>query len=112
MKNIDENAPDDVIRVLVGNKSDLHDRIVISTQDGKKLADKYHVEFFETSAKSDTNLNITKIFYCLSQKIIDQQQITPSLPKSDVYILNDKSESTYDRLVGCCSSTTSAIINN
>ena len=46
MKTIDENAPDDVLRILVGNKSDLHDCLIISTQDGKKLADENFPELY------------------------------------------------------------------
>jgi GTPase SAR1 family protein len=113
MRNIDENAPDDVIRILVGNKSDLHDRLVISTQEGKLLADKYRVDFFETSAKSDTSPTVSKMFYFLTEKLLDlkqevalrEQQISSTHQTGNISLTNNQSESTYGKLLGCCSST-------
>jgi GTPase SAR1 family protein len=107
MRNIDENAPDDVLRVLVGNKSDLHHRLVISTQEGKRLADKFRVDFFETSAKSDTNLSVSKMFYFITEKLLDQNQSKSDHSTVDIDRPNNPSESTYGGLIsGCCSLTT------
>ncbi|CAF2461420.1 unnamed protein product [Rotaria sp. Silwood2] len=103
MKNIDENAPDDVMRILVGNKSDLHHTIVISSQDGKKLAAKYNVDYFETSAKSDTNANVSRMFYTLTEKILEQNQVAPKPLDTTVHISNNPIDSTYEQLISCCS---------
>ena len=46
--------------VLVGNKLDLNDRRVVSTDEGKELADKLGISFYETSAK--TGENVEKVF--------------------------------------------------
>jgi Ras-related protein Rab-8A len=113
MRNIDENAPDDVVRILVGNKTDLHDRLVVSTHEGKLLADKFHVDFFETSAKSDTSPTVSKMFYFLTEKLLDQKQETASREQQlssahqtgNINLTNNQSESTYGKLLGCCSST-------
>jgi GTPase SAR1 family protein len=114
MRNIDENAPDDVIRILVGNKSDLHDRLVVSTHEGKLLADKFRVDFFETSAKSDTSPTVSKMFYFLTEKLLDlkqeaalrEQQISSTTHQTgNISLTNNQSESTYGKLLGCCSST-------
>jgi GTPase SAR1 family protein len=115
MRNIDENAPDDVIRILVGNKSDLHDRLVVSTHEGKLLADKFRVDFFETSAKSDTSPTVSKMFYFLTEKLLDlkqeaalrEQQIssTTTHQTGNISLTNNQSESTYGKLLSCCSST-------
>ena len=43
--------------VLVGNKSDLNDKRQVSTEEGQELADKYGLQFFETSAKTGDNVN-------------------------------------------------------
>jgi len=103
MKQIDVEAPDDVIRILVGNKSDLHHRIVISTQDGKKLADQYHVDFFETSAKSDTSQNVSKMFYFLTEKLVELKQPISKQPTGSIDLSNNQSNSMYERLTSCCS---------
>lgn len=113
MRNIDENAPDDVVRILVGNKSDLHDRLIVSTHEGKLLADKFRVDFFETSAKSDTSPTVSKMFYFLTEKLLDQkqeaasreQQLTSAHQTGNISLTNNQAGSTYERLIGCCSST-------
>ena len=46
--------------ILVGNKLDLSHNRQVSIVDGERLALEYKIPFFETSAK--TNENINKIF--------------------------------------------------
>ncbi|KAM9099624.1 ras-related protein Rab-3D isoform X1 [Sarcophilus harrisii] len=46
--------------ILVGNKCDLEDERVVSTEDGKHLADDLGFEFFEASAKD--NINVKQVF--------------------------------------------------
>jgi len=46
--------------VLVGNKCDLEDERVVSTDRGRQLADQLGLEFFETSAKE--NINVKAVF--------------------------------------------------
>lgn len=57
MSNLQQNASPDVQKILVGNKCDMADRRVISTQRGQDLANEYGISFFETSAKSSSNVN-------------------------------------------------------
>jgi GTPase SAR1 family protein len=45
--------------VIVGNKCDLpDDERIISTEEGKKMADKWRAAFIETSAKEDQVISI------------------------------------------------------
>lgn len=46
--------------ILVGNKCDMEDERVITTERGKQLADQLGVQFFETSAKENINIKVTK----------------------------------------------------
>ncbi|KAJ3275040.1 Ras- protein Rab-6A [Terramyces sp. JEL0728] len=47
---------DDVIIALVGNKTDLTEKRLVSTQEGEKLAMQLNVLFMETSAKAGYNI--------------------------------------------------------
>eukprot|EP00301_Raphidiophrys_heterophryoidea_P016413 c25984_g1_i1.p1 GENE.c25984_g1_i1~~c25984_g1_i1.p1 ORF type:complete len:207 (+),score=38.96 c25984_g1_i1:78-698(+) len=68
MKNIQENAADAVNKILVGNKCDLADKRKVDFAKGKALADEYGIPFFETSAKS--NLNVEEAFIQITKDIM------------------------------------------
>ena len=68
MKGIEENASNDCIKILVGNKCDKTDR-EISELEGLKLANKYNICFLETSAK--TGENVDEIFNLAVKKMLD-----------------------------------------
>ncbi len=52
-----QHIPDDIIFILVGNKSDLVDNIVLSEEDIKSVAEKYGFHYILTSAKTGENVN-------------------------------------------------------
>jgi len=54
--------------VLVGNKCDLADQRVITTEQGEALASKFNARFIEASAK--TKINVEEIFHTLVRLII------------------------------------------
>jgi small GTP-binding protein len=58
---------DDVPMVLVGNKCDLNDQRVITTDQGEELARKFGSAFLEASAK--TRHNVDQIFHDLIRQI-------------------------------------------
>ena len=64
---IKEEASDNVIILLVGNKIDDVDHRKIQTENGENLANTFKLDFFETSAK--TGENVEKTFQTLIQKI-------------------------------------------
>jgi len=57
MHNLDEHASGAVNRILVANKSDMVDKRVIEPDRGRALAEQYGVKFFETSAKTGTEVD-------------------------------------------------------
>ncbi|GFS09387.1 Ras-related protein Rab-26 [Elysia marginata] len=75
--------------VLVGNKCDLEDERVVSTERGKQLADQLGLEFFETSAKE--NINVKAVFERLVDIICDK--MSESLD-ADPTLVNNQSKST------------------
>jgi len=58
---------DKVPLILVGNKCDLTDQRIISTEQGKELSARWNCEFIEASAKAKTNVD--QIFQTLIRRI-------------------------------------------
>ncbi|CAD8122225.1 unnamed protein product [Paramecium sonneborni] len=78
MNQIKQHASDNIIKVLIGNKADLPERSITYDQ-AIKLAQKYNMPYFETSAKEGTNINdtflqIAKLIKEQTDKIPQQQQ--------------------------------------
>ena len=53
-------SPKTILTVLVGNKADLSDKREVSTEEGRDLASRNKMMFFECSAK--TGFNIDEVF--------------------------------------------------
>jgi len=70
---------DEVPMVLVGNKCDLNDQRVISTDQGNDLAKKFGCAFLEASAK--TRVNVEQIFHDLIRQI--NKLSPPPKPKKE-----------------------------
>ena len=56
MSDIDKYAKEGVMKVLVGNKSDLTNKREVSNEAGRDFARKYGMEYMETSAKESSNV--------------------------------------------------------
>jgi len=54
--------------LLAGNKCDLNEFRQVSNQAGQEMANKWGVQFYETSAK--TNTNIAEVFLSLTKQIL------------------------------------------
>ncbi|OIV91221.1 hypothetical protein TanjilG_30443 [Lupinus angustifolius] len=63
IRNIEQHASENVNNILVGNKAD----IAVPTSRGQALADEYGIKFFETSAK--TNMNVEEVFFSIARDI-------------------------------------------
>lgn len=59
LQNIKSHAPDTKLIVLIGNKCDLENKRIISTNVAKNFAKENDLIFCETSAKSDVNIQST-----------------------------------------------------
>ena len=65
MKQVEANAQTNLVKVLVGNNCEKPDRKVTENQ-GKDLANEFGFAFFETSPK--TNQNVNEVFeYIISE---------------------------------------------
>lgn len=57
LKQINESQPQNMAKIIVGNKSDCSDKDrQVTFEQGQRLAQKYNVQFLESSAKENTNI--------------------------------------------------------
>ncbi|KAJ3615617.1 hypothetical protein Zmor_016279 [Zophobas morio] len=82
MKNIEQNASNDVEKIILGNKCDMDSNREVSKEEGKDLARKYGLQFYETSAKE--MINIKEAFLEMSGRIKSklESRVEPSSTKS------------------------------
>ncbi|XP_015431502.1 PREDICTED: ras-related protein Rab-37 [Dufourea novaeangliae] len=67
LSEIREHANEDVVIMLLGNKSDCGTERVVKREDGERLAQEYKVPFMETSAK--TGLNVELAFLAVARDL-------------------------------------------
>mmetsp|Transcript_8536 Transcript_8536/g.14395 ORF Transcript_8536/g.14395 Transcript_8536/m.14395 type:complete len:105 (-) Transcript_8536:1109-1423(-) len=70
MSQVKEHASTDVKKILLANKCDMEDEIVITREQGEEIAKSNGMEFFETSAKS--GLGVNEAFESIARQIVLQ----------------------------------------
>ena len=76
LRNIDDHASDDVVKMLIGNKCDMEDKRCITRVRGDALAREHGITFLETSAKN--NVNIEKAFFEMARLILKKTPADPA----------------------------------
>ena len=56
INSIHEHADEKIIKYLIANKIDLTDERKVTKEEGQKMASQYSMKYFETSAKTNTNI--------------------------------------------------------
>jgi Ras-related protein Rab-8A len=65
--NIEQHASEGVNKILIGNKCDWVEKKLIAKEQGQALADEFGINFLETSAKA--NINVEEAFFTLARDI-------------------------------------------
>ena len=100
---IEKNASENVLKILIGNKNDLEDERDISPDEGKAFANRNGMQFIETSAKMNTNVN--EAFETLGKLMIEfnsQQKQAMTQDKKDKKVLGASSGKNINTKKGCC----------
>ena len=100
---IEKNASENVLKILIGNKNDLEDERDISPDEGKSFANRNGMQFIETSAKMNTNVN--EAFETLGKLMIEfnsQQKQAMTQDKKDKKVLGASSGKNLNTKKGCC----------
>ncbi|KAF7408097.1 hypothetical protein HZH66_002634 [Vespula vulgaris] len=82
LSEIREHANEDVVIMLLGNKSDCGQERVVKKEDGERLAQEYKVPFMETSAK--TGLNVELAFLAVARELKARKSSDPDDTKFNV----------------------------
>ncbi|XP_046837123.1 ras-related protein Rab-37-like isoform X3 [Vespa velutina] len=82
LSEIREHANEDVVIMLLGNKSDCGQERMVKTEDGERLAQEYKVPFMETSAK--TGLNVELAFLAVARELKARKSSDPDDTKFNV----------------------------
>ncbi|KAK2583122.1 hypothetical protein KPH14_009148 [Odynerus spinipes] len=82
LSEIREHASEDVVIMLLGNKSDCGQERVVKKEDGERLASEYKVPFMETSAK--TGLNVELAFLAVARELRARKSGDPDDTKFNV----------------------------
>lgn len=81
IRNIEQHASDNVNKILVGNKADMDpSKRAVPFAKGQALADEYGIKFFETSAK--TNMNVEDVFFTIARDIKTRLAESDSKPEA------------------------------
>jgi len=80
IRNIEAHASEDVEKMIIGNKCDNVEKRAISIDQGQILASEYKVDFMETSAKANINVEeaFTQIAKAIKKKMDTKQMSQPS----------------------------------
>ncbi|KAI3764593.1 hypothetical protein L2E82_14604 [Cichorium intybus] len=102
LSEIDRYASENVNKLLVGNKCDLVQNKVVSTEAAKAYADEIGIPFMEASAKEATN--VEQAFMAMAASIKDRMASQPSMNKSRPPTVNIRGQPV-QQSGGCCSSS-------
>ena len=102
---IEKNANKNVYKILVGNKCDLEDKRTVSYQQGKELAETYGIQFIETSAKSNTNVD--EAFHLLGREVMkmslnDKEKNFGNKDKNKMKLNKKTEDIVFQQKKGCC----------
>ena len=67
MAEVEKNTPDNITRILVGNKTDMESEREVSFDEGQELANHYRVKYLETTAKMGQN--VEEAFQLMTREI-------------------------------------------
>ena len=80
----------DILICLVGNKTDLESKRVVSKEEGKKFAQSINALFILTSCQESIGIN--ELFYNCGVKYLERNKIIEVKPKDNIVLGKDNNE--------------------
>ena len=98
---IEKNASQNVLKILIGNKNDLVDDREVQVEEGQAFANRNGMKFIETSAKMNTNVN--EAFETLAKLMMEFSNEKKTLPtKNETKVLSASSGKDIKTKKKCC----------
>ena len=97
---IENNASEDILKILIGNKIDLEEDREVTKEEGQSFANQHNIQFMETSAKMNTNVN--EAFEALAKIMMEfnvNQKVKATKNDKTVKVSSGKNLSTKKK---CC----------
>ena len=100
IEQIKENASENVKSILIGNKSDLEVKRKIKTEEGKNLAKKNNINFYETSAQNGSN--IEKAISDLVKEVINDDNFVKEYESNSPSQISEEKFNKENKKKNCC----------
>jgi Ras-related protein Rab-1A len=100
LEEINKFAKENVMRFLIGNKSDLVDKRKVSYEEVRVLANKLNIYYVETSAKN--NINISDFFRVATQDYLNKYDFNIEKEKGGVALDSRQLNNKRKKTGGCC----------
>ena len=97
IEDVRAERENDVIMVLVGNKTDLAEKRQVALEEGEAKAKELGVMFIETSAK--TSVNVGELFNEIAKRLPKPKQVAKELGSGNVVISREPAQK---KKPGCC----------
>ena len=97
---VERNANSQVLKILIGNKCDLEERREISKDEGEAFAMRNGMQFMETSAKLNTNVN--EAFEALAKIMVESSNKRNAINFEKKTIKVDKGANLNTQKKKCC----------
>ncbi|KAL4585664.1 hypothetical protein LXL04_010287 [Taraxacum kok-saghyz] len=109
LKELRDHTDQNIVIMLVGNKSDLRHLRAVQMDDAKAFAERENNFFMETSALESLNVEnaftevLTQIYHVVSKKALDISNDPMTVPKGQTINVGGKDDVSAVKKAGCCS---------
>ena len=100
LEEINKYAKENVMRFLIGNKSDLTDKRQVKYEEVRGLANKLNIYYVETSAKN--NINISDFFQIATKDYLNKYDFKKEKELGGVSLDSKKLNTQNPKQNGCC----------
>jgi small GTP-binding protein len=100
LSELKQERGESVFVIIAGNKTDMEEKRVVTQKEGEELAAEHRAQYFETSAKS--NQNIQEMFQAICDEIAARALANPGKPEAPKSLKNTLTIGDPEPKQGCC----------